>query len=61
MAGRNEGALHAAPGSSSGGGGGGILGDVLGAPLHFTENLLSDVGDAAIGFVPGTYHLITDP
>ena len=53
----------AAPGSSgaSSGGGHGILGNVLGAPLHFTEHLLSDVGDAAIGFVPGTYHLITDP
>jgi hypothetical protein len=51
----------AAPGSSAKSGGGGLLGNVLGAPLHFTEHLLSDVGDAAIGFVPGTYHLITDP
>lgn len=49
-------------GSSSDGGGGGIgIGDVLTSPLHFTENLLKDVGTAAIGTPGGVYHLLTDP
>lgn len=48
-------------GSSEGGSGIHGLGGVLGIPFHFTEHLAEDVGTAALGFIPGTYHLLTDP
>lgn len=50
-----------AGGSEPSDGGGIGIGDVLTSPLHFGENLLKDVGSMTVGFVPGTYHLITDP
>lgn len=42
--------------------GGGVgLGDIIGAPLNFVGNLGKDIGNAAVGFVPGMYKLVTDP
>ena len=48
-------------GDSGDGGGMGILGKSLLFAPKFAANFATDVGDAAIGFGPGLYKMVTDP